>query len=303
VICTKDRPDYLQNCLSSFKDQKCKPAEIIVVDNASSDTRTKEVVQRFLGVIYIREDRKGLDIARNTGAKHTTQDIVAYTDDDTVLHQHWVYEVYKTFSDSSVAAMTGLILAQEINTEAQWIFEAHWPFNRGFVDKRYDKNFFSNHHITVPPVWEIGAGANMAFRKRVFMQAGYFDERLDVGAAGCNGDSEIWYRILANGSTILYNPRAIVSHKHRESMEGLKHQIFYYMRGFASAVLFQYQAFGHKGNINHLFKVLPKYYLKLVYRGFPQYKDRYTTVFDEIRGMVSGLLYYLANRKNPSNIK
>jgi GT2 family glycosyltransferase len=72
------------------------------------------------------------------------------------------------------------------------------------------------------PAWDVGAGANMAFRKTVFEKVGYFDERLDVGASGCSGDSEYWYRIMAEGFTCRYFPHIYVYHQHRESWDDLK---------------------------------------------------------------------------------
>jgi glycosyltransferase involved in cell wall biosynthesis len=297
VICTRDRPDILKTCLSDLSNQYCTPAEIIVVDNASVDERTKQVVAQFPNIKYHREERPGLDIARNTGARLATYPIVAYTDDDTKPHPLWTYHVIETFKDPSIYAMTGLVIAAELNTEAQMVFEKHWPFNRGYVDRIFDKHFFNNKLSIGPPVWEIGAGANMAFRKEVFNTVGDFDERLDVGASGCSGDSEMWYRILANGFSIQYNPRAVVHHLHRESMAGLHRQLFFYMRGFTSAILIQYKNFGHRGNIKHLFLTLPKYYLYLIRKGFPYYRFRHQTLLSEIRGVFSGLLFYLRHRK------
>lgn len=301
VICTKDRADSLYQCLRSLTNLIHKPAEIIVVDNASVDSRTRKTALAFPQVKYIREDGIGLDIARNTGARAATAAIVLYTDDDTVIHSRWVAEVYHTFNDPSIAAMTGLVLAGELRTKAQWIFERYWSFNRGFIDKRYDQTFFDTTRSQGMPVWTIGAGANMAFRKDIFTATGYFDERLDVGAAGCNGDSEMWYRILAAGHSIQYNPRAVVYHRHRDSLSGLKRQIFYYMRGFTTAILIQHQRFKHRGNLMHLFVVLPKYYTWLLLRGFPLYRGRYTTIFRELLGIFSGLIFYLKNRNKPSD--
>ena len=301
VICTKDRAPSLQKCLESLMNLQCKPAEIIVVDNASADDCTRKTVNAFSGVRYLREDRLGLDIARNTGARAATQSIILYTDDDTAIYPLWVYHAYRTFEDQTVAAMTGLVLAAELRTEGQWIFERFWPFNRGFIDKRYDYDFFTSSLPKGPPVWTIGAGANMAFRKSIFDVVGYFDERLDVGAAGCNGDSEMWYRILAAGYSVHYNPRAVVSHFHRTAISDLKHQIFYYMRGFTAAILFQYKQFKHPGNLKHLFREIPKYYCWVLLRGFPLYKGRYKTIFVEMKGLFSGLLFYLQNKNTSSN--
>ena len=302
IICTRNRASFLKTCLGYLQKQVCKPAEIIVVDNASINEDTKNVTAQFAGVRYVREDRPGLDIARNRGAMEARHSIIAYTDDDTLPDAYWVYRVFETFKDPSIAAMTGLVIAASLSTEAEVIFEKFWPFNRGYLTKKYDYKFFNAKLETGPPVWEIGAGANMAFRKQIFDEVGYFDERLDVGAAGCSGDSELWYRILANGYAIIYDPLAVVLHNHRNSMRDLKRQLYSYMRGFTVAILIQYQRFGHRGNLQHLLKVVPLYYLSLLRKGFPHYAFQYQTLFVEMKGIISGFFYYWRNRNKDPKI-
>lgn len=297
VICTRNRSEYLRKCLESFGNQKCMPLEIIVVDNAPVDDSTYDVAKEFKSVQYVREPRAGLDIARNAGARAAKGSIVAYTDDDVELHPWWVFQVNETFARTNAAAMTGLVIASELKTESQQIFERFWSFNRGYTDKLYDPYFLIEHLAVGPPVWEIGAGANMAFKKSAFIRAGYFDERLDVGAAGCNGDSEMWYRILLKGGSINYNPRAVVFHEHRKEIKSLKKQIFSYMRGFTTAALIQQSQNSNAGYKKHLYFKLPVHYLKLVLRGFPGYRSRYTTVFDELKGVLSGIRYYNNHKK------
>jgi glycosyltransferase involved in cell wall biosynthesis len=301
VICTRNRAQYLKNCLRYLHDQMCSPREIIVVDNAPLTDESRLVAEAY-HVRYIREDRPGLDVARNTGARAAKSPIVAYTDDDTQPDRYWVYRVSETFRDPAIAAMTGLVIAASLNTEAEVIFEKFWPFNRGYIEKTFGDTFFRASLNNGAPVWEIGAGANMAFRKSLFKEVGYFDERLDVGAAGCSGDSELWYRILAYGATICYNPMAVVYHHHRTSISGLRKQLYSYMRGFTVAILIQYQRFGHRGNLLHLFRVLPPYYLSLLKKGFPRYHFQYKTLFSELRGISAGLIYYLRHRNTDSKI-
>ena len=297
VICTRNRSGYLKKCLESFGNQKCMPVEIIVVDNAPVDDSTYNVAKEFKSVRYVREPRPGLDIARNTGARESKGSIIAYTDDDVELHPWWIYQVNETFAKTTAAAMTGLVIASELKTESQQIFERYWSFNRGYTDKLFDPYFLIENLAAGPPVWEIGAGANMAFRKSAFEKAGYFDERLDVGAAGCNGDSEMWYRILLKGGSINYNPRAVVFHEHRKEIKSLKKQLFSYMRGFTAAALIQQSQNSNAGYKKHLYYKIPVHYLKLILRGFPGYRSRYTTVFDELKGVISGIRYYNNHKK------
>jgi GT2 family glycosyltransferase len=302
IVCTRNRPGSLKNCLDALRLQRCKPLEIIVVDNAPSNEETREVAEGIADVRYIRENRIGLDIARNTGLRSARGSIVAFTDDDTLPDLNWVYRIAQSFHKRDVVAMTGLVIAGSLQNEAEIIFEKFWPFNRGYIPRLYDKKFFNATLADGPPVWQIGAGANMAFRKSVFDDVGYFDERLDAGAAGCSGDSELWYRILANGFRIIYNPLAVVKHFHRSSVGALKGQLYAYMKGFTVAMLIQHQRFGHKGNLQHLFRVIPLYYLKLITKGFPSYGSQYQTLFDEMRGILSGMIYYLRHRNTNAGI-
>lgn len=297
VICTRNRADYLRNCLIQLHHQKYAPKEIIVVDNAPDNDGTKQVVNEFPDVQYCLEPKPGLDFARNAGAKKAAGNIIAYTDDDALLHPLWTFYTKQAFNSPDIMAVTGLIIAAELKHEAQMMFETKWSFNRGYIFKEYDKNYFNQYLTKGVPVWEIGAGANMAFRKEIFERIGYFDERLDVGAAGCSGDSEFWYRILANGYTIKYSPLAIAYHFHRKDLVGLKKQIFYYMRGFTVALYIQYERFGHAGNLSHLYKNIFPYYLKKLPRAIRhRFHNRYATFPQEVAGIFSGIRFYYKNK-------
>jgi glycosyltransferase involved in cell wall biosynthesis len=300
IICTRNRAAYLQQCLTMLKALDCIPEEIVVVDNAPADDTSKIVVENFEGVKYVKEPRGGLDIARNTGILNTTLPIIAFVDDDVSVHPLWAYNTWETFQNPSVAAMTGLVIAAELETEAQLIFEKHWSFNRGYSDKVYGTDFFKSTMANGPPVWEIGAGANMAFRKSVFEKTGYFDEILDAGAAGCSGDSEMWFRILAKEYTIHYNPRAVVFHEHRKDLKGLKKQIFYYMRGFTTAALIQQKQYPETG-YKYRLRTLLRYYWHLTKKEFPYYRFQFKTLWDEISGILSGLLFYRKHKNRLPN--
>jgi glycosyltransferase involved in cell wall biosynthesis len=297
VICTRGRAAQLRRCLHMLHTLACRPTEIVVIDNAPTDSSTHDVCREFAEVVYREEPRPGLDFARNTGLLTAQGEVVAFVDDDVVVHPRLLYRVWETFQDPSVAAMTGLVIALELQSEAQLIFEKHWSFNRGYVDKLYGPDFVRRAGSPAPPVWEIGAGANMAFRKSVFEQIGYFDELLDVGAAGCSGDSEIWYRLLLHGHRIHYNPRAVVYHEHRADLAGLRRQLFSYMRGHVAAALIQQAQQPQAGYARHVYRILPQYYLFLIRVGFPKFQFRSQTLRDEIKGYFSGISFYRQHRR------
>ena len=302
VICTRDRTQQLTECLFSLQNLPQPPEEIVVVDNAPSSDATRDLVKQMPGIKYILEPKPGLDVARNAGIANSSGDIIAFTDDDVKIHPQWLSKLRLNFQDPEVMAMTGLVLPAELETESQLIFETFWSFNRGYLPVIYDRNYFEKFKPFGVPVWNIGAGANMAFRREAFAKIGYFDERLDMGAAGCSGDSEIWYRVLAEGWICRYDPTAIVYHYHRQDINGLKKQIFYYMRGHVTALLVQFEKYQHWGNLRRLFLSLPKRYVKLLLAGLIKgFKTKNITLWSEISGCISGVQYYLQHR--PGKIK
>lgn len=300
VICTRNRPGDIERCLNNLMRSSDTDFELIVVDNAPDDDRAERVVRQFPTVRYVREGRKGLDIARNTGARAASGAIIAYTDDDVIVSGDWTGRLKDCFADPLVMAVTGLVIPAQIRTKAQYIFERYWSFNKGYLEKNFDHRYFLDHLPWGVPAWDIGAGANMAFRREAFELAGWFDERLDVGASGCSGDSEFWYRILAEGWNCHYFPQLVVYHHHRETEDELRSQLFHYMRGHVSACLVQYERYGHRGNLWRIRRGLPQYYLKRIGRWILQ-RDRAARensryLLTEIRGCLSGWRFYRAEK-------
>jgi glycosyltransferase involved in cell wall biosynthesis len=299
VICTRDRPDLLARCLQSLATQSVRPDEVVVVDNAPSDDLTRQVAAAA-SARYVREDRAGLDVARNAGWRAAHGQIIAYTDDDVVLHPRWLERLVAAF-DEEIAGVTGLVLPAELATPAQRLFERHWGFGRGFCRIDFGQEFYAQDRTDACPVWKIGAGASMAFRRDVFEQVGGFDERLDAGAAGCSGDSELWHRILGRGLTLRYEPSAVAFHEHRRDLGALARQIRAYARGHVAALLIQHARTGHRGNLKRALLRLPAYYARRAWqRGCGRRADADQFLRQEIGGWMSGIAYYLRARTRPA---
>ena len=300
IICTRNRSNDLQRCLFSLQEQICPPKEIIVVDNAPVDDSTFNVTRQFPLVVYCKELRGGLSIARNTGIRQAACPIIAFTDDDVTPHPFWLYHVKKSFCSLQVAAMTGLVIAASLKSKSQQLFEKNWSFNGGYRDKIYDNGYFARQLRTGPRVWDIGAGANMAFRKSAISLTGLFDERLGAGAAGCSEDSEIWFRILAKGFAIHYNPRAVVFHEHRKELEALFRQIFSYMKGHAVAALIQQSLVQEAGYRQYLNKKIVKGYFPLLIKRFLNAGERKLLLI-QLHGLFAGIFFFYKNKNKPSN--
>jgi GT2 family glycosyltransferase len=223
--------------------------------------------------------------------------VVAYTDDDVLLHPRWLERLVQAFDRPDIQSVTGLVLPAELATDAQIHFERHWGFGRGFRRIDFDRAFFDEDRRFGPPVWSIGAGASMALRRSVFASIGYFDERLDVGAAGCSGDSEFWHRILASGGTCRYEPSAVAFHVHRATMPGLRKQIYFYMRGHAAALMVQAERSKDRRSFWRAVIMMPRYYGRRLLRRLVRMRDEDLMLGTEISGYISGLLFYLRTRR------
>jgi GT2 family glycosyltransferase len=229
AICTRDRAGDLARCLDAVQALDPPPDQVVVVDNAPSSNDTRLLVIQRRGVRYVREPRPGLDWARNRAICESTSDIVAFTDDDVVVDPLWVGALKRTFADFPEAmAVTGLVLPYELETAAQLQFEEYGGFGRGFerrvfrVDQAHGERAVAEHGGT----GKFGTGANMAFRKSVFAEIGHFDPALDVGTVtNGGGDLDMFFRVLRGGHTLVYEPAALVRHRHRRDRRQLVRQI------------------------------------------------------------------------------
>ena len=292
VICTADRPGQLDRCLASLEPNLPWIGEVIVVDNGARPEPTREVVARHAFTRYVAEPRRGLSIARNTGLAQARHEIVAFTDDDVAVHRDWAARLLAGFATPETMCVTGLVLPVELETEAQVVFERELGgFGQGLRRIAYDPGFFARMMRYGAPVWRIGAGANMALRRRAVELVGGFDPRLGAGAAGCSEDSEFWYRLLAAGWTCRYEPASVVFHEHRREWQALRRQMHAYMRGHVAALLVQYGRHGHAGNLRRLALSLPRYYLRqlAVAAKYRRFSGRFRLLGAELSGVLAGL--------------
>ncbi len=227
AVCTRDRTPNLSLCLDAIKQLDYPYLDIIVVDNAPTNESTKKLVETYANIRYICEPRPGLDWARNRAVLEAKGDIIAYTDDDVVVDSAWAKALALVFiKHPDVMAVTGLVVPYELETETQVLFEMYGGFGRGMRRKWYQVNRGNKIHWRLLGTGEFGTGANMAYRRSVFDDIGFFDPALDVGTVtNGGGDLEMFFRVLKEGHTLVYEPSAIVRHRHRRNYAQLRTQI------------------------------------------------------------------------------
>jgi glycosyltransferase involved in cell wall biosynthesis len=181
-------------------------------------------------VRYLREQRPGLNRARSRGAREARGEIVLYTDDDVRPDPNWITAMLEPFSNPRVAAVTGLVMPLELESRAQFLFEAYGGFGRGF-----ERRVFDYTNLAPSAAGVAGAGASMAFRRDLLVGMGLFEAELDAGTVTeTGGDSYAFYQLLAEGFQIVYNPEALVWHRHRRELDDLRATLASYsVGGFA----------------------------------------------------------------------
>ena len=91
AICSKDRPVWVARVLDSLLPLTAQmPAEILVVDNAPTDERTRDEVEARPPVRYIREPKAGLNFARNRALAEAGGKVLAFLDDDVVADGNYL---------------------------------------------------------------------------------------------------------------------------------------------------------------------------------------------------------------------
>jgi GT2 family glycosyltransferase len=239
IVATHDRPDMLRRCLESLLRQAHQPLEIIVVDNARSSDTTERLIGRDFAtrsVRYVREDVPGLGRAHNAGLAHARGDVLAITDDDVSVDRYWLSALLESFVQHDAGCVTGLILPMELRTlEQSWV-EQYGGFARGF-----DQRTFS---LKSPPPGDplfpftpgrLGSGANMAFDRAMLESIGGFDPALGAGTKARGGDDlAAFAQTLLAGSTVVYQPDAVVYHAHHSELAALQRMAYGYGVGLGA---------------------------------------------------------------------
>jgi GT2 family glycosyltransferase len=227
AVCTRDRTEDLARCLAALLRLPDDGQELLVIDNAPTTDATCQLVAAHPGVRYVREDRPGLNVARNRALREARGEVVAFCDDDAAPDPEWLQALVRNFDDPSVLAVTGLTMPLELETPAQEWFERLCRFGRGFETIVFDHRHPSSERPGAP-----GVGANMAMRRSVLEQVGAFDEALDAGTPTCSGgDNEMFSRILTAGYRIVYDPGALSWHRHRRTWPELRRTLYGYRVG------------------------------------------------------------------------
>jgi len=210
IICTYtlERLKDLHEAIQSVMNQTYKPDEIIIAVDHDKELfeRLKSELSSLIKVV-LNANTPGLSETRNVGIRASQGDIVAFIDDDAVAERDWLENLLKHYSNPSVVAVGGKSVPLWSNgNRPDWFpEELYWLVG----------NTYKGHPETCTSVRNI-AGCNMSFRRDVFHEIGLFSKDLGViKQKGYAEETEFCIRIKHQlpGTTILYEPDAVIHHK------------------------------------------------------------------------------------------
>lgn len=196
VIPAHNAERFVGEAIQSVHAQSLKVSDIIVIDNDCSD-RTPEIA-RHLGVRVVKEERRGLSIARNAGIRASTEEWIAFLDADdwwaaNKIELQW--RAIREFPDAALVSCDNYFVKDgTIVPISEDVLENRW--------KNMSERLIVGKHCTFIPKVP-GDILNRFFpksptavlRREVFSAVGWFNENLLY-----NDDIECFMRVMARYS-------------------------------------------------------------------------------------------------------
>jgi glycosyltransferase involved in cell wall biosynthesis len=131
VICAFNEARLIARCLDAVERSWFLFNEVIVIDNASTDS-TARIAGYYSGryiqhVRVVSEPLKGLSHARQRGYLVSNSDIIAYIDADTEIPRDWGGRIAAAFvNDPTVVAVSGPTYYPELSALKCWFVKWIW---------------------------------------------------------------------------------------------------------------------------------------------------------------------------------
>jgi glycosyltransferase involved in cell wall biosynthesis len=223
VIPAYNEEKYIAGSLAAIVKQDA--LEVIVVDNASTDN-TFSIAGQFRNVKVIREQRKGVQYARETGRKKAKGSILAYLDADSIPPRNWLRKGLIFFLQPDVIAVSGPCDYYDAS-----------PFFR-FISLLFQKTLFRVTHFVVHDVFGKGGvmlGGNVLIRANALEKIGGFDTSIVF----YGDDTDTARRLTAVGKVLFRNSMTVRSSARRFKGSSVVKVTLIYIINFIWVILFK----------------------------------------------------------------
>ena len=227
---------FLELCLQSVEAAITNlEAEIIVVDNNSSDQSCAMVKQKFPNVKLIQnKENLGFSKGNNIGVQHAKGQFLCILNPDTVVPEDCFEQL---FEFSKIKNDLGLFACRLVDGAGRFLPESkrHIPTPKVAIKKVFglDKSYYvSNLKPNTTGIVPIFVGAFMMVEKQIYQQVGGFDE--DYFMYG--EDIDLSYKIVKSGyDNMYYGPIKVIHFKGESTLKDANYakrfygamQIFY----------------------------------------------------------------------------
>jgi GT2 family glycosyltransferase len=217
VIPTRARLPYLEVTLASIAPAAAKAGvEVLVVDDAGPSHAARELAERFGARYEPHSSPLGLNVARNTGVRLSTGELVVFVDDDVRVGPDWLAALLRACGEHpDVDVFTGPITAR-LEGQSGWGSHSWASHSCGREQPPITTLKLGAHDTDARFAW----GANMAIRRTALERVGPFDISLEEG-----GDEQEWQerlRALDPSARVLYVADAPVEHRRVGKDAGLR---------------------------------------------------------------------------------
>jgi hypothetical protein len=213
--------------LKALERQSSNDFEVLIIDNASSDSSLDEI-ERFLKASPLSSSVKLISLNTNVGfaggclegLKHAHGEYVAFLNNDTEADQKWLEELITAMdNDPNVGICASKILVYGGNI----IDSAGDGFSTSL--KGFKRGEGEGVHLFNKKEYIFGACAGAAlYRRKMIDEIGFFDEEFFL----IHEDTDLNFRAQLNSWKVLYVPTAIVYHKVRSSIGHMSDIAVYY---------------------------------------------------------------------------
>ena len=221
AVPTYNRGKSISATLKAIAEQKFPRGsyEIIIVDDGGKDS-TKEIVNDFskksgVPIKYLWQENRGPAAARNLAIKNSKAPIIAFTDDDCIVHPDWLENIAKAHEKNPDAMIIG---GETLPPKGRIVAAVGQGLTKNaffdYVDGKKQAIFFPT--------------CNASFRREVFDNAGLFDTDFPLAAGE---DLEFCWRCFKKGMKLLYQPQIKVTHYCAANLKQYAKQSFNYGRG------------------------------------------------------------------------
>ena len=224
IVCAHNEARYLPACLYSVLAQSRVPDELLVINNASTD-ETSVVASQIPHVHVVDEPRKGLVVARETGRRHASGDLLIYLDADCRAPLTWLERIERRFDrDAALVALSGPYRYYD------------WDWTGRALIRAYDFTLAPATQLLVKHLLRIGTifyGGNFAVRKEALERIDGFDTSIEFHGE----DTNVGRRLFAIGKVGLFHDCYLYTSARRYVAMGKGAVFRLYVRNFTSELL------------------------------------------------------------------